>query len=123
MTPQEFLAGCAVRNIAVQFDGFTNRLLVSPKSALTDTDTAFIRKHREQIVSALVAAAPRVKTEFCSICPGACPGGDSVQCAGCPQEEYRDATGLIYSAWCRDGRDVGQPVEMRERGTDVWRQL
>jgi hypothetical protein len=118
-----FLADAAGRGLVITFDGFQNKLLVSPREKLTDADAAFIRKNREEIVQALIMATPRKKPEYCSICPGKCPGSESELCAGCPQEEYMDADGLIYSAWCRNGHDVGNPVAVRERGTDTWRDI
>lgn len=49
-----FIAGMRVRGLAVTYDGFANKLLISPKDKLTDKDTAYIKRHREELVQALI---------------------------------------------------------------------
>ncbi len=54
-----WLAGARERGLTVTYDGFVNKLLISPKDKLTEADTEFVRKHREELVQALIMATPR----------------------------------------------------------------
>ncbi len=57
-----WLAGARERGLVVTYDGFVNKLLISPRDKLTDEDTAYIKRHREELVQALIMATPRTKT-------------------------------------------------------------
>ncbi len=119
----EFLTDAAKRGLVVTFDGCRNKLFASPPAMLTEADTVFIKANREAIVDAIIKATPVAAANHPPTCRGVCPGPMSNLCAGCPQEEYRSADGLIYSAWCVAGRDVGKPVEVRERSQSKWREI
>lgn len=49
-----FIANMRARGLAVTYDGFANKLLISPKDKLTDLDMAYIKRHREELVQALI---------------------------------------------------------------------
>ncbi len=51
-----WLASARERGLTVTYDGYVNKLLISPRNKLTEADTAFIRKHREELVQALIMA-------------------------------------------------------------------
>lgn len=57
-----FLAGMRARGLAVTYDGFQNKLLISPKDKLTEADTAYIKRHREEFVQALIEESWKGKT-------------------------------------------------------------
>lgn len=113
MTVAEWIADAELRGLKLTVDA--DRLLVSPRTSLTEADRAFIVASKPLLLAFLATLkAERALDPVC--CPGVCPGATEALCAGCCDIiEYLMPDGLISAGWCLDKRDVKAATHYRNR--------
>ncbi len=91
-----------------------DRLLVSPRASITESDRAFIVASKPLLLAFL--ATRKRKESSSRTCSGVCPGEDSGMCCGvCDVLEYLMPDGLISAGWCLNGNDVRAATHYRNR--------
>lgn len=112
MSIDDWITDAESRGLKLTIDA--DRLLVSPRASITESDREFIVANKPLLLAFL--ATRKAEEASSHTCNGVCPGATHELCCGCPGEiEYLMPDGLISAGWCLNLLDVKAATHYRNR--------